>query len=334
MSDRDIAGKDLETRWRNVYWFARMLINSDQYGGIGKNTLLMSKLSSALRVVIDVSEAKSSNGEIIEIAKATIKQILINSSKKRGTKIQIQLDKLAEDISQKLTSILDIYVLIFACEQLLIPINGILKEVPNNDREFGEEVIKGYLTAQGEAALATVINLWDDIGVEGCLTAERVAVVRAFRALRTELAAQDSMRTEFDSDHIMTAFVQEVERRLAQKRKSRAGGSLEDVTRVILEHLDRELKAKILSNAIIDAIVSENPILSEGAKEWLLFFRTPTQEDISQPLGFVAICEDLGLSWRILRRDLRRAAMVDPPKRKLCIVSCTKLSYNPNYGCE
>ena len=98
--------------------------------------------------------------------------------------------------------------------------------------------------------------------------------------------------------------------------------------------MDRELKAKILSNAIIDAIVSENPILSEGAKEWLLFFRTPTQEDISQPLGFVAICEDLGLSWRILRRDLRRAARVDPPKRKLCIVSCTKLSHNPNYGCE
>ena len=26
----------LDNKWNNVYWFARMLISSDKYGGIGK----------------------------------------------------------------------------------------------------------------------------------------------------------------------------------------------------------------------------------------------------------------------------------------------------------
>jgi hypothetical protein len=39
-----------------------------------------------------------------------------------------------------------------------------------------------------------------------------------------------------NADIILTAFVQEFERRAAQKRKKRAGGSLEDVTTFILEY--------------------------------------------------------------------------------------------------
>ena len=38
----------LENPWKNAYWFARMFINSDKYGGIGKETKLLSEMGLAL----------------------------------------------------------------------------------------------------------------------------------------------------------------------------------------------------------------------------------------------------------------------------------------------
>lgn len=86
--------------------------------------------------------------------------------------------------------------------------------------------------------------------------------------------------------------------------------------------MDLHLKAKILSNAIIDAVVSVNPILVNSARTWLFFDHRPTKEDILNPapLGFIAVCLSLGICWRRLRRDLIRASRIDPPKRKLSIV--------------
>lgn len=86
--------------------------------------------------------------------------------------------------------------------------------------------------------IRTVINLWDDIGIQGSLTAERIQVVSAFRSLRQHLKSKSDNFEEEDYDYILTAFIQEIERRLGQKRKSRAGGSLEDVTSVILNHFN------------------------------------------------------------------------------------------------
>ena len=39
--------------WRNAYWFARMLLNTDQYGAIGKKDAHMSSLVSEIEAVIE-----------------------------------------------------------------------------------------------------------------------------------------------------------------------------------------------------------------------------------------------------------------------------------------
>ncbi len=65
------------------------------------------------------------------------------------------------------------------------------------------------------------------------MTAERTEIVRAFATLRV-LLSKDANITEEDRDIVLTAFTQEFERRAGQKRKKRAGGSLEDVTNFIL----------------------------------------------------------------------------------------------------
>ncbi len=115
-----------------------------------------------------------------------------------------------------------------------MPINKSIKCIPSNDREYTEATAKAYLDELKEAALAKVINLWDDAGVEGCLTAERVAVVHEFTNLRRNIA----YLPEYETNMIMTAFVQEFERRLGQKRKGRAGGSLEDVASFMFNYFN------------------------------------------------------------------------------------------------
>ena len=45
---------------------------------------------------------------------------------------------------------------------------------------------------------------------------------------------KDKSITEEERDIVLTSFTQEFERRAGQKRKKRAGGSLEDVTDFIL----------------------------------------------------------------------------------------------------
>ncbi|MBX3299136.1 MAG: hypothetical protein KF736_06690 [Acidobacteria bacterium] len=227
---------DIDNIWRNVYWFARLLVNTDQHAGFGSNTAHVAVLSGALRTVLDgpANAEKLDDAELLEVLKATLRETL---SKFSGatTKRHAAHNLLAEALNNRIDSIDDFKVLLFTCENVLIPTNALLDAVPSSDKDFTNIIGKAYLETQGEEGLATVINLWDDAGVQGSLTAERVLVVNAFRTLRTNLT-NDWDVFETDADHILSAFVQEIERRLGQKRKSRAGGSLEDVTSVILSH--------------------------------------------------------------------------------------------------
>lgn len=137
------------------------------------------------------------------------------------------------ELDEEINTIDDMEVFILTCENIMLPLQQAISNIPSDDREFTLNIAKSYLHIQGEEGLATVITLWDDLGVKGCLTAERTEIVRAFTTLRV-LLTKDKSITEEDRDIVLTAFTQEFERRAAQKRKKRAGGSLEDVTDFIL----------------------------------------------------------------------------------------------------
>jgi hypothetical protein len=230
--NKQIQSALLENPWRNAYWFARMLINNDKYGGIiGKDNKLLSEICLSLRKVIE--DYNQSDEIKMNVAKSVIKNMLDKRFAKRTTKTD-RINLFYEDLVRKIKSTEDIAVLILTAESIMIPINEAIKWVPSNDREFTETTAKSYLDELKEAALATVINLWDDAGVEGCLNAERVAVVREFTNLQRRIALLSL--PEYEANMVMTAFVQEFERRLGQKRKGRAGGSLEDVTSFLFDY--------------------------------------------------------------------------------------------------
>ncbi|MEI8296246.1 MAG: hypothetical protein WCG04_06980, partial [Alphaproteobacteria bacterium] len=225
----DIEEQVLNNPWRNAYWFARMLINGDKYGAVGKETKLLLEICAALTTVF------SNSTQPPDLKVSLAKQIIMSLFEKRFTKAtgrSARIKLFLEDLLLKLTRPDDVAVFILTVQNILIPINIALESIPSDDKAYTEAIAKAYLDKLGDKALATVINLWDDAGVTGCLNTERVAVVRGFTHLRRDI----EQMPEYEMNMILTAYVQEFERRLGQKRKGRAGGSLEDVANLLLNY--------------------------------------------------------------------------------------------------
>lgn len=168
----------------------------------------------------------------MSLQKQTLRNIIEERYKKTASRDH-RVQRMLAELDEEINTIDDMEVFILTCENIMLPLQQAISNIPSDDREFTLNIAKSYLDIQGEEGLATVITLWDDLGVKGCLTAERTEIVRAFTTLRV-LLTKDKSITEEDRDIVLTAFTQEFERRAAQKRKKRAGGSLEDVTDFIL----------------------------------------------------------------------------------------------------
>lgn len=103
----------------------------------------------------------------------------------------------------------------------------------SNDKKYTEEFSKSILSTQGEHGLKILINTWDRLGLQGCLEVERSEVLDIYQLIRSDIEKIQGIKQD-DIDLTLTALIQEMERRLGQKRKGRGGRSLEDVTSLIL----------------------------------------------------------------------------------------------------
>ncbi len=223
-----------ESPWKNAYWFARMLINGDKYGAVGTNKeSQIVVLSNRLEALLTQSALK--NDEKLAVCKETIKTSLKNLFRD-GVKGSFQTEALYEDLDIKINSLDDVMIFILSIRYILLPINNAMRFVPSNDIDFCRCAATAILDTLGEQNVAKVLSTWDDLGVTGCLNVERSLVVSEFTKLRTNLSALGVQRGEIDDNLFLTAFVQEFERRLGQKRKSRAGTSLEDVATFLFDY--------------------------------------------------------------------------------------------------
>ena len=219
--------------WRNAYWFARMMLNTDQYGAIGKKDELMADLANEIETIIE--QQQLSDGEKLQICLGVIHN-KIGGAAKAGSKTAGLYEDFVLALDEELKTLTDIIVFITTIRFVVQPANLALSNVPNDDLEFCRVTAKNILDTLGREKVGKVIAVWDTLGVRGCLDVERREVVREFTRLRTNLQALPISRSELEDNAIMTAFVQEFERRVAQKRKTRAGGSLEDISTFLFDY--------------------------------------------------------------------------------------------------
>ena len=216
-----------DSPWRNAYWFARMLLNGDKYGAVGTSKeRQMLALATKLESVI--AQESLTDNEKVRICNRTLGNAMSEFFKPTA-KGNTLAQNLAFDLSRELNSVDDIVVFILCVKYIVSPMNAAISAVPSNDLEFCRETAQSILDELGEESVGKVIATWDTMGVKGCLDVERNLVVSEFTKLRNMLKTLSSTHSEIEENMIMTAFVQEFERRLGQKRKNRAGTSLEDV---------------------------------------------------------------------------------------------------------
>ncbi len=219
--------------WRNAYWFARMLLNTDQYGAIGKRDSLMSSLVSEIEAIIE--QHFLTDEEKFKICLEIIRN-KIGAAAKTGTKTALLFHDLIVALESELHSITDIIVFVITIKYIVQPTNYALNNVPNDDIEFCHTTAKNILDTLGKENVGKVISIWDTLGVRGCLDAERREVIREFTKLRANLSAISVPRSTLEDNAILTTFAQEFERRAGQKRKARAGGSLEDISTFLFDY--------------------------------------------------------------------------------------------------
>lgn len=222
----------LQNPFDNVYWFARMLIHSDKYSGVGSKTEVM---LCASQIIENMLKRFRDDEEYLDIAKEALFDYL-KSIHREGTKAHNGLVRLCEDLDVEIQNKRDLFVLCMTMRHVVVPINNMLSVIPNNDIEIAEPIAKAFLDKKGEEGLKDVIEIWDELGMKGCIAEERSQIVEGLGILRIIL--NNHKIYEKDADYVITAFVQEFERRVGQKRKGRGGRSLEDVTGFILEYFD------------------------------------------------------------------------------------------------
>lgn len=219
--------------WRNAYWFARMLLNTDQYGAIGKKEDFISALVGKLESILDCNAL--SNDEKLAVCHDTLLKE-IRRSARPGTKAAFATEDFAVALDNEIKSLDDIIVFVITVRYIVLPANAALRRVPSDDAIFCRETAQSILDTLGKTQVGKAISVWDTLGVRGCLDAERTEVLHEFTKLRHNLDALSIKRSEVEDNAILTAFVQEFERRAGQKRKSRAGNSLEDVATFLFNY--------------------------------------------------------------------------------------------------
>ncbi|MDR0197550.1 MAG: hypothetical protein LBI36_04950 [Oscillospiraceae bacterium] len=230
----DTARTITDSPWKNTYWFARMLLSGDRYGAIGKSKEhQLIELANRLEVV-SIQNSLSLQDKIA-VCKKTLTKTLSELFKPNVKSYALSLD-LANDIECELNSLEDVVAFVVAVKYIVVPMNTAISLVPSSDKDFCCETAKYILDSLGETSIGRVINTWDNLGVRGCLDIERSIVVTEFTKLRNNLKSLSPARSESEDNIILTAFVQEFERRLAQKRKNRAGNSLEDISTFLFDY--------------------------------------------------------------------------------------------------
>lgn len=236
------------TSTEKVYWYLRYLIETDR-GAFAKNFDKVSELANSLGVAI-TSGKEFNEEEHIRVLNNICRNVVLSASRK-GTKVHLKLLSLIEGLELLTTCLDDYKTLVFCLNELMIPSNQALETVPTTEAtQIAKSYAKSVLEEKGTLGLANILREWDSITLDICLNTERDIAAKLFRKVREKIEAElffiqsqealnnngSSKDVPLESDIILSALMQEFERRLGQKRKQRSGQDLEDATAFIFDH--------------------------------------------------------------------------------------------------
>jgi hypothetical protein len=219
------------SQWFKTYWFARMFADLEQSGVISGGRVHVGILATIELMKRHIREWGVD--EPISFSRQVIYEFLSRTCN-RSSNIGRQLWRFNEDLEYYLVTEHDLRVFVFTCEHLLLSIISALELVPRNLQISAESAVSAIFKSKGEKeGIPYIIKNWERLAAKGRAAAERVELVRLFGELRKYL---EPRVTKEEMDIILSAFCQEFERRLGQKRKGRGGRAIEGAASLILKH--------------------------------------------------------------------------------------------------
>lgn len=209
-------------------------MNTDKFGALGRQ-----KESQLLELVAVLENLSAQENFSAEEKFLLLKNTLvteIGNMTRPETKAHTLTLNFVQQLDKDIKNIADVLVFCIAMKYIVAPTNRAMTFIPSDDKKFCETAAKNILDTFGEEKIDLLIATWDDLGVKGCLDVERASVVEEFMRLINNLSTLKIHHSTFEDNLILTAFVQEFERRLGQKRKARGGTSLETVADFIFNY--------------------------------------------------------------------------------------------------
>lgn len=216
----------------------RIFVNDDRYGSLG--TSLEEKLlgvASSIEIgkqAICSNELESDSTQNLNIL---LKSIEVNILKDMNNKTKKYAGVLGgiDELNNYLKSFEDIEAWCRTIEKILVPTNQAIRRVPTSEAtEIAKIYAKSVLDTSGKKGLVRIIRVWDLLTEELCLNKERDLANELFMEV---LSSFDDLELK-DKNAVLTACVQEFERRVGQKRKGRAGRDLESATHFIFKYFN------------------------------------------------------------------------------------------------
>lgn len=230
------------TVWEKCYWYLRYLISSEAKG-LAKDTKKIESLYDNLTTTYQLTSFRGDSEKLqLEMLRSIFEQTLF--TKVKGNKNEIKAyERLLENLEKLLVAPKDYLIFAIAIKELLIPTNEVVKKVPLNEtKEFVIKYAKATLDTKKELGLISLVRDWDDFTGMIAINKERDLIVDLYRSVKnnfgTRLKLFDQSVAEADLDVILTALCQEYERRVGQKRKTRAGKDLESSIEFILNYFN------------------------------------------------------------------------------------------------
>lgn len=230
-----------------VYWFLRYLVENDK-GGLHKKQSVLIELRDSLGAALHLGRDDINNEVTL---RGLVKNILLKSAKSHTKQYQ-KVESLVSALHELLDTYDDFIALFFCIDKVLIPSTQALNLVPS---KHASDIAKNYaqsvLDNQGTSGLANILRDWDSITLDICLNRERDIAVELFTTVKNSIsdaAKEDSAgslaifsstiadKQEHNEAIVLTALVQEFERRLGQMRKQRSGQDLENATAFIFDY--------------------------------------------------------------------------------------------------
>jgi hypothetical protein len=208
---------------------------------LGKDTKRIETIYDTLTTTYKVITLREETVENqLKILRSVFEQSLFEQLVE-DSRSRLEYEKLLIDLEKLLITPKDYLIFAIAIKELMIPTNAALEKVPVTEtNDFVKKYAKAILDTKKEQGLVTLIREWDDFTEMLAINKERDLIVELYRSVKENLGARlnifDENISEGDSDVVLTALCQEYERRVAQKRKTRAGRDLENSIEFIFNY--------------------------------------------------------------------------------------------------